>query len=183
MSTKWNAKMQFPTESNYVNRITNAVFGPSKSSGNPMVTVSYEICEPQEVEIGGEMVSIAGVSCDSYFPTTVLNPDHSVNEEKTESARKRFKEFYTLLGLNPEEINWDNVDVSPLKGKVVLTMMSPDEQEQRANPSAAELAKNPKAQGKTLRNPVNNKPLVQYWPKVREVFGLAPNQNVVGNPY
>lgn len=173
-ASKWNKTLMFPTDSNFIVRCIGANFGPSKSSGNPMVTLSWEIVSPQQVEIGDGQYVIAGIKCgDTYYTTS--NPKDLT---KQENARKRFEEFCTKLGIDPATINWDNVDTKPFLGKLVFVMISPDVEERRKNPTAAQLAANPKAEGDVMRNPINGQPLVDYYPKIREVFGLAPSDGV-----
>lgn len=82
MAKKWSAAVMIPTSSEYANRITGASFSPSKSSGNPMVTVECEVVTPQEVEVGGEQVNIAGVSTTNYFVTTVIDPKTKTVDEE-----------------------------------------------------------------------------------------------------
>ena len=73
MASKWNSNIQFPTDSNFVNRIVEAEFGESKNSGNPMVTLELEVVTPAEVEIGGVMYNIAGVGCKQYYTTLCMD--------------------------------------------------------------------------------------------------------------
>lgn len=181
MSKKWNAELQFPTNSDFVNRIIAGSFALSNSSKNPMVTLELEVNSPQEVEIGGEMVNIAGVKAKTYFVSKVINADGSINEEKTKACQDKIKELWTKMGLDPETINWDNIDYKPLLGKLVLTMMSSDEDEMRKNPTTAQIEeakkKNKRAEGEILKNPITGKAIIRYWPQVREIFGLSPNQD------
>lgn len=183
MSKKWNAEYMIPADSNYINRIVGAEFSPSKNSGNPMVTISCEVVSPQEVDIGGEMINIAGVSASNYFTTTVYKEDKvTVDEEKTNNNRERFKEFYRSLELDPETINWDNIDTKPMLGKLVYCLMEPESVEKRKNPSSTQIAAakaaGRKPEGDIMKNPVTGKPLVQHWPKIRQFFGVAPSDGV-----
>lgn len=185
MNQKWNATVQFPTDSNYVNRITGVTFGPSNSSGNPMITLACEVVQPDEVEIGGVMFNIAGTPTKNYYTT------QTEDEEKTANARKRVTDLLTLLGIDTSNLNWDNLgpQLEPLKGKLILTMMSCTIQERRKNPTAAQIEA-AKKQGLTdfrnigdvMKHPVSGKALINYWPKIDEIFGLAPDQTV-GGPY
>lgn len=171
-ATKWNASLMLPTDSNYTNRIVGATFAPS-NKGNPMITLECEITQPQEVEIDGQQVTIAGVKTKNFYPTTVLE-DGVVNEEKTNKSRKRLvDQLWDKLEMDAATINWDNVDVKPLLGKLILTQMEAEVEEKRKSPTAAELAKDKNAQGQVMRNPKTGKALVNYWPKIREIFGLA----------
>lgn len=180
----------FPTSSEFVNRIVGASFGPSKNSGNPMITVNTEVVTPAEVEIDGKQVTVAGVKCVNYYVTTVLGTDGVVDEDKTASKRLQLynpeNPGDSLLGkleYPVESINWDNFDTKPLLGKLILTMMEPEVEERRANATSAELAKDKKAKGKIMKNPKTGQTLINYWPKVREIFGLAPDQGNVSVAY
>lgn len=147
-----------------------------------MVTLTCEVVQPEKYEIGGVEYNIAGVQTKNYF-TTAVNGD----DEKTAECQRRFKEFAEHVGLDPQSINWDNPDVSSLKGKLILTQMSPDIEEQRKNPTAAQLeaakAAKTRAVGDVMKHPVTGQPLINYWPKIREIFGLAPSQDGVRMPY
>lgn len=187
MSTKWNASMQFPTDSNYTNRILSAKFGPSNSSGNPMVTLECEVVQPEEVEIAGENVTIAGVNTKSYYTTQVTD-----NEERTVSSRKRLVDLLNNLGIDTSNLNWDNLgpQLQPLVGKCILTMMSAQVQERRKTPTAAQIAEAKKNGvtdfrniGEVMKNPVTGKPLINYWPQISEIFGLSPDQTGGNKPY
>ncbi len=190
MATKWNAKIQFPTDSNFVNRIIGWTFAPSNSK-NPMVTIETEVISPQEVDIAGEMVSIAGVTCKSYYVTGVYDPaKQALDETKTSDKQNKFvQNVATPLGITKEEIDWNNLNTLKEKvmGKLVLTLMSPDEEEERANPTSDEIAqakaKGIRPEGRLLKNPVTGKTLIKYWPKIREIFGLSPNQDGMQVPY
>lgn len=175
---RWNAELMFPTDSGYTNRIVGATFAPS-NKGNPMITLDTEVVQPAEVEIAGEQVNIAAVSAKYYIVTAVMNEDGSLNEEKTAKTRESAKEILTNLGYTT--INWDNIDVTPLRGKLILTLMESEITERRKNPTSAQIeaakAKGIRAEGDVMKHPVSGKPLVQYWPKIREIFGLAPNQD------
>lgn len=182
MATKWNSNVMFPTDSCFVNRIVGAGFAPSKGKGNPCITVDCELVSPQTYEVGDETIILAAIKTTNYFATQVLNDDKTVNEETTAKCQENVKELWRKLELNPDEINWDNIDVSVLRGKLILTMMSPDIEPRRKNPTSAQLAEAKKtgrrAEGDILKNPVTGKALIQYWPKIREIFGIAPSDGV-----
>lgn len=178
MSTeKWNAKIQFPSDSNFINRIVGANFGPSASSNNPMLTLTFEVVSPTDAEVGTKTYNIAGVQAKRYYVTEVKD-----NAEKTENCRARVRELWTLLGLDPESINWDNIDCTPLLGLLVFCQMSPDAEPQRKNPTAAQIEaakkENKRPEGDIMKHPITGQPLVNYWPQIREIFGLAPSDGV-----
>lgn len=176
---KWNFKVQFPTDSNFVNRITNATFGPSKSSGNPMITIETEVVSPAEVEIGGELYNISGVKATIYRTTKNLS-----DAEKAENNLKQCKEFIAMLFPDKPEYaekfdpeNPDQAMLNEMKGLLILTQMSPDVDEQRKTPTAEQIEKAKKngtrPEGDVMKHPVTGKALISYRPQIREVFGLA----------
>ncbi len=183
MSIKWNATMQFPTDSNFTNRIIGIDFGPSKSSNNPMLTVTCELYHPQEVEIDGKQVTIAGVETTNYFITE--NPG---DEEKTVASRQRCMDNFWTKVHTPEELenahkepNWENIDTKHLLGRLVLTQMEATTQERTKSPTAEQIAKakanKTKPVGDLMKHPVTGKTLINYWPKINEFFGLAQEQD------
>lgn len=176
MSKKWNSNVQYPNDTNFINRVIGATFAPS-NSGNPMITLEFEVVSPAEVEVAGDMYNIAGVKCKQYYPTTVLE-NSVVNGEKTSSARERVKTLFNRFELDPLTIDWDNVDVSGFRGKCILSHMKPDVDEQRKNPTAAQIEeakrKGIRPEGDVLKHPVTGKALISYWPKIVEIFALAP---------
>lgn len=176
-SIKWNYKIMFPTDSNFINRVTNASFTQSKASGNPMIVLEMEVVSPTEVQVGNDTVNIAGVKTTNYY-TTQSFVDGVLDVEKTAKNRSDLEKLYATFGLDFTEFNPENPDLSGFKGKSVYTQMSPEIQEQRKNPSAEQIA-DAKAkgvkfvQGDIMLNPITGKPLVSYRPNVREIFGLV----------
>lgn len=189
---KWNANIQIPTGSDYVVIINDVKFGVSNSSGNPMLTVSSEIKSPSEfdgtVYGGNESVNIAGVKLKpNYYPTTVFNiaedGSKEINADKTKSSRDRImKDLLTPLGIIYEDVDWNNPKLDVLKGKAWYVMLECDIVERRATPTTAEIEASRKAgkrvEGKVLTNPVTKQPLVDYWPEIKEIFGLCPEHSV-----
>ena len=168
----------FPTDSCFKNRITDATFSPSKSSNNPMVTLKTEIVAPTDYEIGEEKVNLLSIPCEYYLVTTVLDEKGNVDEAKTAVKRTAFKKFFSDIELNPDTVNWDNIDVSQLKGIILLTAMRGEEKEKRKTPTAAQIAaakaKNQRPEGDIMRNPKTNKPMTIWRPVITDIFGRAP---------
>lgn len=174
----------FPTDSNFKNRIIEAEFGPSKNTKNPMITLSLELDSPDEVEIGGEMYTIGGIKTKFYIVTAVLPPEGAPDDvvakcaEKTENCKKRAIGLLTSMGMEESSINWDNINVQPLKGKLVYCMMESNPVERRANPTAAEIiaarSRGKEPQGRILKDPIKGHNLVDYWPSTVQIFGLVP---------
>src|SRR6266403_4452850 len=147
MSKKWNASIRFPTTTDPVVRIVGASFGPSNSSGNPMVTVNTEVTSPEEMEMDGEMVTVSGVKCTNYFVVKNLKDD-----EKTSAARERFDEFWNTILEIKEPVDWvaidagkGTIDTKKMLGLCLNVFMDSEEEERRGDATAADKAKNPKA--------------------------------------
>ncbi len=177
-ATKWKFTIQFPTDSDFVNRITDASFGPSKSSGNPMVTIMSEVQSPKTKEVGGELIDVSGVKTINYY--TTINTKDPV---KQANAQKKFKELMGLLFPDEperaENINYANPDLTGIKGKLILTQMSAQSKERRKDPTLAQIqaakAKNVEPEGDVMTNPRTGEKLIAYQPQINEVFGLHPD--------
>lgn len=175
MSTqKWSADKIIPTDSNYICRITEADFGPSKSSGNPMITINWEIVAPTEVEIGGEMVNVAGVKTQPTYHTS----GNSADPEKDTKNKAAIKELFGKFKLDNENINYDNIDAKPFLGLTAFCTVKAKMVEDRKTPTAKQIEdakkKGTRAEGDVMTNPVTGAKLVKYWPEIGQIFGLAP---------
>src|SRR5512137_726285 len=69
----------------YILRVLTAAFGQSQSSGNPMITVEFEVLSDNEgsdtVLVGDRRLNIAGKRIRQYYLTKVLT-DESKTPEK-----------------------------------------------------------------------------------------------------
>lgn len=166
---KWNSKLLFPTD-NFKIRCIEESFGPS-NSGSPMITLEFEVVSPETVNIGGTEVSVVGVKAKHYTVTKSIDENGNEDAAKSASIKKRLDEFTMKFGL-PPITNVDNPELG-FKGKVVWALMKSDVQEKRKTPTAEQLAQGIK-QGDVIKNPIDGKPLINYWPKIDEFFGLAP---------
>ena len=176
MVIDYNRKMQFPTNDNFVCRVTLAEFVEAKSSGNPQIHMKFEVQSPSEVEIAGKQVNISGVEVDRYYPVTCLKEkDGEIDADKTAAARERMAELYEQLGLDFSKFDPANPDVKSMQGKVVLCAMSCGSEPQRKTPTAEQAAKGQR-QGDIMVNPVTGKQMVYFKPFISEIFGLAPAQ-------
>ncbi len=187
----WNQKIMFPSDSNFVIRLTDTEFGPSKSSGRNMFSFGWEIVSPESCNIAGEEYDISGVHSGPmnklYYAT------ESDDAEKQANAIKRLTGTGEQLGLltmafadkpellatfNPTGPNTEILDA--LEGVCFFCQMSPEVQPQRKNPTAEQIAEAKKkglkrAEGDIQKHPVTGKNLITYLPKVREIFGKAEN--------
>jgi len=172
MSRKIGTDIAIPQDSSYIIRCIDETFGPSKSSGKPMITLKFEVVSPEEVEVAGEMISIAGAQpTPNYYVTQSIDENGAVDVVKSAEILKRLKAVYKAFGLPDADINPENPALG-FKGKTVYALLYPDKQERRKSPTAAQLAAGQK-QGDVMINPVTKQPLTSYYIKVGEIFGLA----------
>lgn len=171
MPTKWTSKVQFPKDSNYIIMCKDATFGPSKSSGKPMITVKFEVVAPDCVNVDGEEYTVAGVEMTQYWVTQSIDENGNLDAEKTKAIADRLAKTYKAFGLDFSTFNPENPDVEVFKGKKVYALLEAEVREQRKQPTP-EQAKN-KQLGDVLKNPVTGKALVNYFPKIVEIFGVA----------
>ena len=167
--TKWNSNMPWQTD-NYVLRCTEELFGMSKGSENPMITLTYEVVSPEEIEIAGEATMVVGTRIVGYYTTMVLNGEGDL-AEKTTKAQNRVRELYSLFGLDNTNINFEN-PVLGFKGKLVHARLYDDEQVKYNSPTSEDLKAGNK-RGKPAVNPITKQPLTQHYPKIECIFGLA----------
>lgn len=170
MSTNYNRNMQLPTD-NYVMRVIGEEFSNSKSSGNPMITLELEIQHPDEVEIAGEQVSVAGVKIKRYLPVKV-----GEDADKTEKALARVEAEYKLFGLDFDGFNPEN-PVLGFKGKLVHVRLYSKEKESRKAQTPEQKKKG--ELGDLIKNPITNKPVISYEPNIAEIYGLAAEQGAL----
>lgn len=179
MSKKWNSDIMFPTDSDYIARIVGATFAPS-SKGNPMLTLSFEVVSPQEKEVAGEMVVMAGIKAKKYYVTSALDESGEVDVEKSERCVETIKKLAESLGIG--ELDLSNINTQPWLGKLCYAQMSSNITEQRKTPTASQIEAAKKAgkrpEGDVMKHPVTGKALIEYWPQIDQIFGLAPSDGV-----
>lgn len=186
---QWNASIQFPADSDYVLRITDAEFGDSKRSGNPMLTIETEIVSPDAKEVAGEMITVAGVTPKKFYIVTgnVSKPDDDTN-------LVRAKERLSLLLPNDIELvkNMDGTNVSPeivskLKGLLFYAVVSSKATPKRKSPTQAQIeeakANGKEPEGDVMKNPITGEPLNYYVVEVGEIFGPAPASKAANKPF
>jgi len=178
MANKWNTSIPWNKDTSYVIRCLEANFGPSKA-GNPMITFKYEVVAPETMEVAGEQYMIAGTPLQTWQVCKTLE-DGVVNVEKTQKNMENLKKLFTAFGLPSDSINPENVDTSGFIGKVVYALLYNDQTEQRKSPTAEQL-KAGQRQGDVLLNPLTKQPLKNNYPKIGEIFGLAPTDS--NKPY
>lgn len=95
----------------YCWRIKDCTFGPSKSSGRPMLTFDCELYHPKTVtsHIDGKEYNVAGREAKTYFGLEGDALGYLLGNEKDEG-------FMEKLGLKPE-IDTENPNTEQFKGK------------------------------------------------------------------
>jgi hypothetical protein len=87
MAQKYSSKLKFPNDSDFIVRVTDESFAPSKSSGNPMITLDFEVVSPETKRNGdGVECLMAGVTTKQYFVVQHLDKDGNIDAEKTKNA-------------------------------------------------------------------------------------------------
>lgn len=179
MATKYNKSIKLPKD-NYILRVVDESFGPSKSSGNPMITLKTEVQSPDEVNVGGEQVTVAGLAIPYYI--TVANLQDA---EKSEACKKRCivgKEndpgLYQKFGIDPATFNQENPGLG-FKGKLFHALLNSKTEAVRKDPTPEQQAKG--EQGDIIKNPVTGEDKVYYQVQIEEIYGLA--QENPNRPY
>mgnify|MGYP006871750116 FL=1 len=175
-ATKYNQTVKWPND-NFVCRVIDESFAPSKASGNPMITLTFETVgmlkndntTTDEVDIGGEDFMIAGVKLVNYYPTIVLDGD-GVNVEKTKKAQARVVELYEKFNLDAS-INFEN-PVLAFKGKSVMVYLQDEAKPKRRSPTKEQLDAGIR-EGEIVLNPITREPVIDHWPKLNRIYGLA----------
>jgi hypothetical protein len=191
---KWHSGIMFPNDSDYIARVIGFDFGNSQASGNPMITLDWEIDSPAEKEIGDMGIFIlAGLKLGkTYYSTS--NPN---DLEKQEKSRKfLFNKDPNSMGLffafelpSEDKIDWDNIQ--KLKdyfyGMKQMCYISADVVEKRKTPTREQIerakAMKKEPEGDVCVNPKTGLALLNYYPKVRQMFGLVEGQKKVNAPY
>lgn len=160
-------------------------FDLSKSSQNPMITRTWEIVAPEEVQINGKTVNVAGTKATQYMVTQVNPPQNATEEEKEECAKKTRNKMgqlyadYDKLGIPYSE---DGIDAeNPTLGANGLTadwVMDAERTVMRQAPTAEQAAK--RQLGDPIRD-ANNKEIESYRPRLVMLLGRSTAQ--VGTPY
>lgn len=168
----------------YVVRCTNEEFGPSKSSGNPMITRTWEIVHPEKVSVNGVDKIVAGLEVTQYLPTIVLQDDKKTRDDtKSDKALSRIKSENEALGItDPEAVGAKFDDENPklvANGIVADAILSCEASKQFASPTPEEVA-NGKKFGQPIKDD-NGKDIVVYRIRLDSILGKSSME--VNRPY
>lgn len=154
----------------YTCRCTEEVFGPSKSSGNPMITRTWEICLPEQVLINGMNKEIGGVTFNQYLTTKKLGADGTEDTEGTKKAVGRVLEDYRRLGFPSTQLDTDNPEMFA-KGVVADLILDTDESKQLQSATPEQLAAGQKW-GDPIKD-ANGAEIITYRVKFVETLGRS----------
>lgn len=171
MSKTYKASMAFPRD-NYVIRCTGDEFGRS-TKDNAMSTLNFEIDNPEEVEIGGEMVNVAGAKTQPVWLVTQVFDNGELDVERTTKAIARCNEWLATAGL-PALDNPENPTLN-VKGKLFHARCFGKSEEIRKAPTVEQKAAG--KPGDIIKNPITGEPEVRYTIVIEKVYGPAE-----GNP-
>ena len=166
----WNNSTPFPQNS-YTIRCIEETFGPSKSSGNPMITRKWEIVSPETVQIGDRQVSVAGQEITEYITCKVKNEDgDGWNVAKSDKAFGRLRDDLLLLGADASSDIDDENPPTIARGLEVIAYVYAKEQARLAAPTPEQLAKGQK-QGSPVM--VDGKEVKRYDLAIGEKYKLV----------
>lgn len=175
----WNNKTPFPKD-RYTICCIEEDFAPSKSSGNPMLTRTWEIINPELVQIGDRQVNVAGAKIIQYRTTKVKSTKDEIeegmgpwNEQSSDKAFGGFRDELLTLGFDSEgEIDDENPPVFA-KGKTVDAIVYAKEDKARKSPTAEQIRK--RQQGDPILDADGNE-VVTYQLQLDTILGLASKQ-------
>lgn len=169
MAKSWNSKLGWFND-NYILNVLSATFGPS-AKGSPMITFQFEVMSPQTVTINGEEITVAGAKITHRAVTQSKTANGEVDVIKTEKMAQRLEALYKAFGLDFSAFNAENADTSGFEGKKVWAFVDHEIVEQRKSPTAEQIAN--KQLGDIAVNPVTGDKLQNFYPGIKEFFGLA----------
>ena len=180
MQEKWNNQVYIQNE-NVILRCIDESFGPSKSSGNPMITLNWEVASPDTINVGGVDYEIKGLKVSPSYHTTKNLTDSEKSEKNDKSTfgpsgNKDNLSLWELFELDPTGVDKENPPLA-FKGKLMHARINGDPREVTKAPTAEQLKKGQRT-GDVVINPKTKKPEVTYYPKIVKMYGLA--EEVVG---
>jgi hypothetical protein len=171
---KWNSSVMFPQD-NFILRCIEESFGPSKSSGNPMITLGFEIVAPETVNVAGVDYSVTGLKITpGYYTTATLDDAEKTaqNEARVfKSSNPERPSLYELFEIDSTGVDKNNPKLE-FKGKLVHALLRSEVKEKTKSPTAEQLKKGQKV-GDVIKNPKTGKPEISFYPKIEKLYGIA----------
>jgi hypothetical protein len=159
-----NSKTPIPQD-RYVCRCTKESFGPSRNSGNLMITREWEIVSPEEVTIGDQKVQVAGQKLYQYLVTKNLE-----DAAKSDKSLGRVFDDYNALGFPTADGIDDENPTLMAEGKYADIIIGAEESVARKDPTPEQRAK------RQLGDPIkdgNGKDIKTYRPVIKQIIGQA----------
>lgn len=162
-----NSKVKLPQQ-NYVVRCKKVDFQFSRSSQNPMLVLTWELCKPETLSIAGRVYSIAGVELRKQYVTL------------TEKAKNRFFDMQRMFGIEPG-IDLDNpMDVAnQFVGVVANAVCNSEEYIRRRDLTDEEVANGMKPEDAPALTYEDGSPVKGY---TRELVQLLQKSSVAVPP-
>lgn len=178
----WNNKMPFPKD-RYVLTCIEETFDVSKSSGNPMLTQTWEIVSPEFVEQGENKLNVAGCKVTRYVTTKVRSTKEEIeagagpwNTERSDKNWARFHNELLLLGFPEDgEVDDENPPIFALN-KTVDAIVYAKADVARKSPTPEQ------ARRRQMGDPIKDadgKDVVTYQLQIDSILGLASKQTNV----
>ena len=172
---KWDNQVKITNE-NVILRVIEESFGPSKESGNPMITLKYEVASPESINVAGVDYSIAGlkISPAYYVTNNLTDEEKAANNDKYcfgPSGDKDRPSLYEVFEIDAAGIDKNNPKLG-FKGKLVHARINSEIKEITKAPTAEQLKKGQKT-GDVVKNPKTGKPEYTAYPKVVKLYGIA----------
>ncbi len=117
---------------NYIVRCKKATAEVSKTSNKPMIKMIWEIARPDQIEIGGKPVSIAGIE---------LKPQYLVCHEDNVNKSRGLFAIQAMFGIE-QGVDLDDLEThaKEFEGKVANAICGAEEYVQRKDLTDAEIA-------------------------------------------
>lgn len=152
----------------YAIRCINEEFGESKSSGNPMITLEWEIVWPETVDIDGRTVEVGGT--DNIMQYFSFNP---TDEKKRNSAVQAYLDICALLNVPQDGLDTDNPTLV-LKGIVADATLYAKDKPELDDPTPEERKEGKKAGKPTLDS--NGKAIINFEIKINQILGVSTQE-------
>lgn len=152
---KLNSKVKLPRD-RYTARIKDVKYGTS-STGNPMITLGWEVIEPEQVVINGQQYAIQGSEFSSYLSLT-------------EKAASMVFDTLEKLELPADEIDEANPNIEQFRGLVADVILNSEESSARKDPTPEQRAA--RQQGDPILD-ANGKEIKSYRVRLEQVLGRS----------
>lgn len=146
---------RLPTDRYKIRIVGRPVFGESKSSGNPMVTVDFEILSDSEgsdtIKIGDRSFNIGGRRIQKAPGAGYYTVKNLKDPSKDSRNMEALFDLFDKAGVPTEEIDENNPDLSPLEVRSIWAILRSDESIKCKEPTLEQ-----RALGKRYGDPIKD---------------------------